>query len=239
SMPEIREDTPRTTKTITEKTPGVSVALEPAAGIVLSNTTFQASGLKPGSEIELVWITTRGNRLSPSGWTLEEMPLLKANTAPDGSLKANFQVPDDLGGWHSVKLKQGGKDVAEALYFVERSFVEVKPQRVKIGETFSVQIKGIGWTELDNTGALTYDNAYIGYACGFNSGGDITVILTATGEPGTHLIDVYPTIYRAKGKHPPEYWNFELPQLTALQDHPGLALGYRIPIVRMAIEVVE
>ena len=34
---------------------------------------------------------------------------------------------------------------------------------------FQVHLKGVGWTQLDNTVAVTYDNGYVGYGCGFNS----------------------------------------------------------------------
>jgi hypothetical protein len=233
------DDAPRTTATAEQTDPGVSAVLKPASGPILSPTVLRVSGLSPSTEVELLWVTTRGNRSSPTGWTLLETPLFKATTEPDGSLTANIQVPDDLGGWHVMKLKQGDKVLKEIPYYVERSLVTVTPSRVRAGETFTVQIKGIGWTELDNGVAVNYDNAYIGYACGFSTNGDITMILRATGGPGTHLIDLYPMLYRAKGvnSHPEEYWNYEIPHLTALQDEPGLDLGYKLPIFRLAIEV--
>jgi hypothetical protein len=77
----------------------------------------------------------------------------------------------------------------------------------------------------------------MGYACGFNTGGDVTLNFTATGGPGTHLIDIYPTIY--DGGHAMWPWQYSIPQLTALTDAPGLALGYRLPVIRVAIEVIE
>ncbi len=61
--------------------------------------------------------------------------------------------------------------------------------------TFNVHLKGVGWTQLDNTIAVTYDNRYVGYGCGFNSNGDVVLNLVATGGPGTHLIDIYPLLY--------------------------------------------
>jgi hypothetical protein len=112
----------------------------------------------------------------------------------------------------------------------------VSPRRVRVGESFTVQIKGVGWTELDNTLAVTYDNAAMGYACGFNSNGDVTINLVATGNPGTHLIDLYPAIYRGKDRVP---WNYQTPFLTYARDFPALAHGYRLPAYRLAIEVVQ
>ncbi len=226
---------PRTTSSSNPgASPGVAAALEPSVGQILSQSTLRATGLSPGSAVELFWVTARGNRLSPSGWNLTETSLLKTTVAQDGSLKAPIQVPDDLGGWHVVKVVGGDKMLVEVPYYVERSLTSVNPARVKAGESFTIQVKGIGWTELDNGFAVTYDNGYIGYACGFNSNGDVTMTLVATGGPGTHLIDIYPMIFQGHGKPP---WSYEIPQLTALQDHPGLALGYNLPIFRLAVEV--
>lgn len=174
--------------------------------------------------------------MSPSGWNLDSLPLANATTKADGSLNTVIQIPDDLGGWHAVKLTARDRVLAEAPFYVEQSLVEVKPKRVKVGETFTVQIKGVGWSELDNTLAVAYDNAVMGYACGFNSNGDITINLVASGHPGTHLIDLYPAIYKGRDRVP---WNYQTPFLTFARDFPALALGYRIPAYRLAIAVIE
>ena len=73
---------------------------------------------------------------------------------------------------------------------------------MKAGQPFIVELKGVGWTQLDNTVAVTYDNSYIGYACGFNSNGYVRIQLFATGEPGTHLIDLYPLLYTQQPAYP-------------------------------------
>ena len=229
---------PRTTASAggVQASPTASAALTPATGPILSQATLRVGGLAPCSEVDLLWVTVRGNRVSPSGWSLTETPLGKARTDQEGSLAATIQVPDDLGGWHTVKVLQGGRVVAEVPYYIGRSLVGVTPTRVKAGETFTVQIKGVGWTELDNGVAVTYDNAYIGFACGFNSNGDVTIPLVATGAPGVHLIDLYPMIYQGHGKPP---WGYQVPILSYAQDAPGLGLGYRLPAFRLAIEIVE
>ncbi|HBY96253.1 MAG TPA: hypothetical protein DEP84_20250 [Chloroflexi bacterium] len=226
---------PRTTASTIAAT-GVSATLEPSSGPILSQATLRMSNLSPNAQVELFWVTARGNRVSPSGWSLTQSPLLETTTNGDGALSATFQIPDDLGGWHVVQLVEGDKVLAEVPYYVERSLVDVTPRRVKAGETFTVQIKGVGWTELDNGVAVLYDNAYIGFACGFNSNGDATIHLVATGDPGTHLIDLYPMIYQGHGKPP---WGYQVPILSFKEDFPGLALGYKLPAFRLAIEIIE
>jgi len=216
---------------------GVSASLSSESGPILSKVDVKASGLAADAPVDIQWVTAVGTRARASGWSLATLPLGQANAEPDGSLGASFKVPDNLGGWHAVQLLQGGKVKAEVPYYVERSFVSVTPQKVKAGERFQINLKGIGWTELDNGYAITYDNGYIGYACGFYSKGDITMNLVASGEPGTHLIDLYPMLY--KGKSYTDLWSPQAPMLTFKRDFPGLALGYRLPAIRLAIEVVE
>ena len=106
------------------------------------------------------------------------------------------------------------------------------------GQKFTVHLKGLGWTQLDNTIAVDYDNSYVGYGCGFNSQGDTVMNLVATGAPGTHLIDMYPLLYTQQ----PSYANTPygmIPVLTYEQDAPGLALGYELPAIRLAVTVVK
>ena len=108
----------------------------------------------------------------------------------------------------------------------------------KNGEAFTISIKGVGWTQLDNTMAVTYDNNYIGYGCGFNSNGYMVIKLIATGAPGTHIIDLHPQLY----VNQPSFANTPygmLPVLSGDRDFPGLALGYQIPTFHFAIKVTR
>jgi hypothetical protein len=210
--------------------------LTPASGPILSQTTLRAAGLPPNTEVGLFFVTARGNRMGPTGWNLHSVPLANEKTKQDGSLTASIQIPDDLGGWHAIKITARDQVLMEIPFYLEQNLVTLKPKRVKVGETFTIQIKGGGWTELDNTVAVTYDNASIGYACAFNTNGDITMNLVASGYPGTHLIDIYPAIYKGKDRVP---LNYQTPFLTYARDFPALALGYRLPAYRLAIEVDE
>lgn len=209
-------------------------SLSPSFGAILSRPTLQASGLPAGANLDVQWVTMGGNDLD--GWTGKEVPLATATVGSNGSLTTPIDIPDDLGGWHTVRLSQGGKALAEAPYYVERSLVGVTPGKVRAGEMFTVEVKGIGWTELDNGVAVVYDNQYVGYACGFCCKGYVSFDLMATGGPGTHLIDLYPMTYdRGNMKMA---WDYGIPFLTFAQDHPSLGLGYRLPVYRLAVEVM-
>jgi hypothetical protein len=214
--------------------PGIAAELQPASGPVLSRPMLQATGLEPNVDVQMWWVTARGNRVTPSGWSLADIQLPTASAAVDGSLSTQITVPDDLGGWHVLKMAQSGRIVAEAPYFVERSLVDVSPRQVRNGDTVTIHVKGLGWTELDNGFAVTYDNSHIGYACGFNSDGDVVMQVLATGAPGTHLIDLYPMVYAGQD---PKAW-YWAPILTYAEDFPALGLGYRLPAMRIAIQIL-
>jgi hypothetical protein len=205
--------------------PGVSARLSPAQGPIQTRVSLKASGLSPG-QADVLWVTAG-----------KETRLDRVAVGKDGAIDVGLIIPEGLGGWHTVRLTQEGRPVAEAPFFLVPNLLGVDRVRVKEGEKFTVRFKGGGWTELDNGVAVTYDNAYIGYVCGFANNGDTLIELVATGGMGTHLIDIYPYIF--DGSHGEWPWQLNMPQLSALQDHPGLALGYRLPIFRLAIEVTD
>ncbi len=231
----------RTTLSVANLMPDTSAraSLNSSSGTILSKTTVSATGLTPSAPVDLVWSTVVGNRVNCTGtcWNFVSVPLSRASAAADGSLTAPVTIPDGLGGWHVIQLVQGDKVMAQAPYFVKRSFVSA-PKVVKAGQPFTVELKGVGWTQLDNTVAVTYDNSYIGYACGFNSNGYVRIQLFATGKPGTHLIDLYPLLYTQQPAYPYSQLGM-VPLLGFATDAPGLAAGYQIPAFRIAIKVVK
>ncbi len=106
------------------------------------------------------------------------------------------------------------------------------------GQEITISLKGVGWTQLDNTLGVDYDNGYIGYGCGFNSNGYTVIHLRATGGLGYHLIDLYPQLYTQQ----PSFANTPYgmaPVLTYARDFPGLALGYQVPSMHFAIRIVK
>lgn len=218
---------------------GVSAAVEPKRGPVGTPVTLKATGLTAGADTELVWLSVGGTGGGQAVLTSSELPLSTAKAADDGSLSMQFDVPNELGGWHVVQLRQGGKPLIEVPYYTERSLVSVSATRVKAGEPFDISVRGGGFYDLDNGFAVTYDNSYMGYGCGFTAKGPVTFHMVATGGPGTHLIDIYPMTYRGVGGNGKDPWPFDMPHINSVEDHPGLSLGMRLPIFRLAIEVVE
>ncbi len=206
---------------------------DPATGSIETPTTLHGKGFTPGQELDFLWYRVVGNRVSGSGWDETSLELGTATVQADGSISLAFVTPDDLGGDHRIEAISGGDKITETAFVIKPSISALDVSSGPVGTEITINIKGVGWTETANIYHLVYDNGYLGYACGFNSQGDITLYLPLTGQPGWHYIDLYPGIY--KGKEAGGVQNFRIPQLTYQDDHPG----EEIPAFRFAVLVTE
>jgi hypothetical protein len=214
---------------------GATVSIGPVQGPVLTRVLLEGSGLPANAPVSLIWGTQAGSRVSGAGFAPKEIELQKAAVSADGRLNAPFSIPDDLGGQHTVSVRSGDKTLARAFFVIETSVVSISPTSGPAGTPVTIHLKGVGWTDYDNIYVATYDNAYMGYACGFNSQGDVVINFTAAGSPGVHLIDFYPGIYQGTDSQAAGSGQqlYRLPQLTYADDHPG----NKIPALRFAFEV--
>jgi hypothetical protein len=182
--------------------------------------------------VELTWATVTGNRVSGAGWEERTKTLAKVKTDASGNLEWTLDVPDDLGGDHTMAVKVGEKVLTQGVFNILPSAFKLSVERGPSGTEFLIHLKGVGWTETANIYNVVYDNSYTGYACGFNTSGDVQIFMRASGAPGWHFIDLYPGIYRGKETRP---LNFKIPQLTYEADHPG----ERLPAFRLAFFITE
>ena len=209
-----------------------SLSVTPTQGPVLARASLTARGLPANTPVSIVWGTQEGSRVSGNGFAPKEVEIRKLTVGADGRLDTSVTIPNDLGGLHTVSIRSGGSTLARTYFVVETSVVSISPMSGPAGTPVSIHLKGVGWTDYDNIYVATYDNGYMGYACGFNSQGDVIVNFTAAGSPGIHLIDFYPGIYQGPEGSQQLY---RLPQLTYADDHPG----NHIPALRFAFEVTE
>lgn len=212
---------------------GVEVNISKDEGHVGEKVTLSGKGFPANKTVDLVWYTMVGNRVTSAGFNEKAKELGKAESGADGSFAYDFEVPSDLGGVpHRIDLMVGDEVYGQAYLRILPSIVSMSPASGPVGTVINIEINGVGWTEYDNAYHLTYDNAYTGYMCGFNSQGTVKFTLVASGEPGYHIIDLYPGIYKGQQPKPDIY---VAPQLTYWEDHPGSA----IPAIRMGFEVTE
>jgi hypothetical protein len=211
-------------------TGGATLTTDVAAGPVGTPFEVRGEGYTAGQTVALLWYRIVGNRVSGQGWDERSVELGTATVGDDGSLTFATEVPGDVGGPHRIEAVVGDEVLAETQVAVLPA-ADAIAESVAWGEDLAIHLTGVGWTETANIYTLVYDNAYVGYACGFNTQGDVLIHLRATGEPGWHFVDLYPAIY--KGEETRGRNNFRIPQLTAVEDHPGEDL----PVFRFAFRI--
>ena len=208
-----------------------ALSLDATQGPVGSRTTLRGEGFPENTTLQLAWQTSVGSRVSGNGFEPQEKEFGTVKVGADGRINQPVTIPDDLGGLHGLAVRNGDKTLARVFFVIETSIVSISPMSGPVGTPVTIHLKGVGWTEYDNIYVATYDNAYMGYACGFNSQGDVVINFHATGTPGQHIIDLYPGIYQG----PPTETQllYRQPQLTYADDHPG----NKIPALRFTFEV--
>jgi hypothetical protein len=211
--------------------PGVQLSLTPTQGPVGTRAVLKGEGFAPRATMRLVWETAVGSRVTDAGFTPQDNAIGDVTSDDSGRIERTLTIPDDLGGLHGLVVRNGNDPIARTHFVIETSIVDISPRSGPAGTPVTIHLKGVGWTEYDNIYVATYDNAYMGYACGFNSGGDVVIHFTAAGEPGLHLIDLYPGIYQGPPTEPQQL--YRLPQLTYADDHPG----NKIPAIRTTFTV--
>ena len=210
-----------------------TAALSPTQGPVGTRAMLRGEGFTAGAQVELVWQTSVGSRVSGEGYGPAERQLGTLTVGRDGRINSPITIPDDLGGLHAIDLRNGATQLARVFFVTETSIVSISPTSGPVGTPITIHLKGVGWTEYDNLYVATYDNTYMGYVCGFNSAGDVVINFHATGTPGLHMIDFYPGIYQGPATEPQLL--YLQPQLTYAEDHPG----NKIPALRFMYEITN
>ena len=209
---------PQVTVSQNNATSGPRISVTPDIANVGGNITVTGMGFTPGAQLPLVWTTRQGSNLL--GYKLVDKPLRNVTAGTDGSFSFAMKVPSDLGGIHYIAAGNL-TDHSNGTLFIQRT-AKLSTTQGPDGTQIQVIMQGVGWDFNTNIAAVDYDNSYIGYGCGFNSGGNVTFTITASGAPGLHTIDVYPSVWWGPvnfvDQQPVVY---RMPLLTPY-DHPEL-----------------
>jgi hypothetical protein len=218
-----------------------NVRLPANPGDIVSSPRFSAvgepikvstSGLEPNKTYKLNWTKSVGSRVSGRGWEEMSSAIAEAKADASGRIEFAFKTPDELGGTHGLWIDMGGGKKKIGMHWIKPTALPLDVSKGPVGTKFTIHLKGWGWTETSNITHVVYDNAYNGYACAFNSQGDLEIFVWASGAPGWHFIDLYPGIYKGL-EDDRNLSNFRIPQLTYAADHPNEDL----PAFHFAFEV--
>jgi len=217
---------------------GPTVWTDPIETVVGDSVVLHGRDLPARSSLSLGWLTQVGVDTAIIGGTGEDRPtadweLGTAEVADDGTLRWEFDVPPDKGGWHEITVSDGETVIASTEVRVRPMADPLGAVKVKAGDELTIHLTGVDDTDTGKIRMLVYDNGMLGYSCSVTGQGDITIYLPAAGEPGWHFVDLYPGIY--KGEDQKAVYNYRIPQLTYRDDHPGETL----PAFRFAFEITE
>jgi len=199
-------------------TSGPRISVSPVIVGVGDNITVSGKGFAPQTQLPLTWTTRQGSNLL--GYKLVQKPLRNVTAGADGSFSFTMKVPPDLGGIHYIAAGNLTSR-SNGTLFIQRT-ARLSATQGPEGTAIQIIMQGVGWDFNTNIAAFDYDNSFEGYGCGFNSGGNVTFTIQATGGPGIHNIDVYPSVWwgpvNFADQQPVVY---RLALLTP-QDHPEL-----------------
>jgi len=172
-------------------TSGPRMTVTPNIAPVGTVVNVTGLGFPPNTITPLSWATHIGSHVTSFVSAIE--PLRNVTTNAAGSFSFTMKVPYDLGGLHNITAPNVAPNGNATLY-IERS-ASISASQGLEGSIVTITMTGMGWTYQDNIAAVDYDNSFIGYVCGFNTNGNITLYLPVTGAPGYHTIDLYPSNY--------------------------------------------
>jgi len=170
---------------------GARMTVTPNVAPVGTVVNVTGLGFPPNTVTPLGWATHIGSHVV--GFAAVTQSLRNVTTNAAGSFSFTMKVPYDLGGLHNITAPAVTKNGNATLY-IERSATISATQGAE-GSLVDITMTGLGWTYQDNIAAVDYDNSFMGYVCGFNTNGNITLHLPVTGPPGYHTIDLYPSNY--------------------------------------------
>jgi hypothetical protein len=229
--PEIDEDT------------GATLSVTPEYGQAGDDVFVTGENFPAHTEVDLVWYHHSGHE--PRGPDKPPLPTITAEPWPDelptvetdadGSFRTEVTVPVDIGSTRPITAAVDGREVAVTGFMMQPSIETFEPTSGPVGTNIEIELTGVGWTQYEMAPLFVYDNDPLGYACGLSdkeAGTTIRTILQASGQPGWHFIDAYPTLFRTQQDEP----EFELrSHLSYLDNHPMRP----VPAFHFAFEVTE
>ena len=209
----------------------------PTSGQAGTTAFVTGENFPPNTEVDLVWYRHEGHR--PKGIQIKPVPkpdrLPTVTTDDDGSFQQEIEIEVDEGSTRPITAKVDGREVAVTGFVLQPSIEKFEPTSGPVNTTIEIELSGIGWAIYENAPYLVYDNKPLGYTCGLSNDDEKRVLeieIPATGEPGWHFIDAYPSLFEMREDEP----EFEIrPHLSYLDNHPVRPL----PALHFAFEVTE
>ena len=177
-MPRVSTVIPEIIVPQTNAISGPRIYVTPNVATVGTKVNVTGLGFASNSQLPVSWSTRMGNNLK--GFNVVEKPLENVTCDASGSFTFTMQVPSDLEGDHFISVGNLTLNSNATLY-IQRDAM-ITPNEGPVGTEITIQLLGTGWEFNTNIVVIDYDNSYVGFACGFNSQGNITITIPAVGS---------------------------------------------------------
>jgi hypothetical protein len=209
---------PAITVTQSSAVSGPRISVTPDIASVGQPVTVTGAGFQPGEKLPLTYSERIGDNIY--GYKLVSKPLRNVTADSGGAFSFTMNAPVSLGGIHYIAAASLTEH-SNGTLFIQRT-ASINATEGPAGSTIAINLEGVGWTFNTNIAALDYDNSYFGYGCGFYNLGNVTLLLTVTGAPGLHTIDVYPSVWWGPSSQTNQLAVEYRYALLTPQDHPEL-----------------
>src|SRR5258708_25743933 len=170
-------------------------SVTPDHGPVGTAVTVTGQGLPPEQDVELVWRTVQGSwkvadgeyhgrAFDPIAYRIATVKTDKA-----GALTATFTAPDDFGFSHDIVAQHGGRLLTQPACRTDMTMTLARASGPQ-GSSIAIEIKGMGWKEMQDSWMVLYDNKFTGFLSVVTTVGGASFTLPATGQPGRHIVEL-------------------------------------------------
>ncbi len=170
----------------------------PELGPVGTEINIVGHDFPPNSAFELYWEGFEGSWIVDghdflgSAFSLKEYLIATVTSNASGSFNLRIKVPYDYGGRHYITaIEEISKaNMGQAVFTVIPSF-QISTTSGPPGTPITIQGSGLGNRMYTTNWHVLWDNKYVGYATAITTQGNATFTIYATGDVGTHYIDIY------------------------------------------------
>ena len=200
------------------------LSVEPKHAPAGTPVTVTGTGFPANQSLTLVWRTVKGAWMANDGeykgrdYAPVSYRIAEVMSDASGRVTANFTVPEDFGFIHDVVVQQGERLLTQTAFSVDMT-VSLSPANGPAGTPITVDIKGIGWRQLENSWTLMYDNNFTGWVSAVSTNGTAKFVIPATGGLGNHVVRL------VHGEFAYPYLN---PQQNPVPDRPRFSLPFNL-----------
>lgn len=212
-----------------------TLSITPTSGQPGTDAFISGEQFPSDTEVNLVWHAHEGHHIKGIPVSPEPRPevLPTVQTDDSGQFRQEVTIPSDIGSTRPLTAEIDGTVVASTGFVLQPEIKQMTPTEGPVGTEIEFEFRSLGWTMYDTAYFFVWDNKRVGYICGSDHDEGVTrTVLRATGEPGTHFIDVYPGYFKMEEDKP----DFTLkPHLSYRQNHAVRPL----PAFHFTFEVTE